>query len=178
VVVTEFLADLVVGFLLLLTTGWCITLYCRLRHLRVERHDLQEFIAAIAAATERAEAAIGSMREAAGEIEQRLSRHQELAQQRIAELARLAESGGRLARRLEGAVHQGARTMAEIGLARERPDRAAMPMPDRVGPTEAAVRPGPQVETLAVESSPAKPDGRRRASKVDPDLLRVLEVLR
>ena len=88
-------------------------LYRRLGRLRVERSDIEAFVTAIDTASQRAEAAIAGIRESALEAQRALGGQKELAQQRIAELSRLVDSAGRMARRVETALHQGARSMAE-----------------------------------------------------------------
>ena len=75
----EVAANLLVAFLLVLTTTWCVLLYRRLDRLRVERRDIESFVAAIDAATQRAETAIAGLRVAAGEAHQALSGLQEQA---------------------------------------------------------------------------------------------------
>ena len=47
----ELAANLLVAFLLALTTTWCVLLYRGLDRLRVERRDIEAFVAAIDAAT-------------------------------------------------------------------------------------------------------------------------------
>ena len=113
----ELAANLLVAFLLVLTTTWCVLLYRRLARLRVERRDIEAFVAAIDTASQRAEAAIAGIRESAVEAQRALGGQKEQAQQRIAELSRLVDNAGRMARRVETALHQGARSMAESGSA-------------------------------------------------------------
>jgi hypothetical protein len=169
--VTELAANLLVAFLLALTTTWCVLLYRRLDRLRVERRDIEAFVAAIDAATQRAESATAGIRATAHEAQQALRDGDELVKQRAAELARLVESGGRMARRLEAAVHQGARAGAgagapPIGKVIEGDRRAAL---DSVGPGDVAPTASPSPD------GPERPRGRPR---IDADLLRTLEGLR
>lgn len=157
--VVELGANLLVSFLLALTTVWCVLLYRRLSRLRIERRDIEAFVAAVDAATQRAEAAIGGIRDAAADAQRMLAGQQELAQQRAAELTRLADNAGRMARRIEAALHQGARTMAESAVARERPE----PVPAASADTATAQR---------------RAEPRSAPPKIDPELLRALEALR
>jgi type IV secretory pathway TrbL component len=160
----EMLPDLILAGLLLLTTFWCGLLYRRLHRLRVDRGDIEEFVAAISAATQRAEAAIAGIRETASVLQQALGSQQEAARQQEAELARLADGSARLARRLETAIHQGARTMAELGLARERDSGSTSPLSTaRQMPT------GPAASGAAA---------RHDMPRADPELLKALEALR
>lgn len=156
----ELAANLLVAFLLVLTTIWCVLLYRRLGRLRVERSDIEAFVTAIDTASQRAEAAIAGIRESALEAQRALGGQKELAQQRIGELSRLVDSAGRMARRVETALHQGARTMAESG----RADPAEQ-SPPAAGSSNA--RP-------AVRQRDAPPGG----PKIDAELLRALEALR
>jgi ABC-type transporter Mla subunit MlaD len=167
----ELAANLLVAFLLALTTTWCVLLYRRLAQLRIERRDIEEFVAAIDAATQRAESATAGIRATAHEAQQALRDGDELVKQRAAELARLVEIGGRMARRIEAAVHEGARAGAgtaasPIGKGVERSLRTAKASaaPDDVGSTVAPPLSGPE----------------RRAGgpRLDADLLRTLEGLR
>jgi hypothetical protein len=156
--VIDLAADLLIAFLLALTTTWCILLYRRLDRLRVERGDIEAFVTAIDAASGRAEAAIAGIRESALEAQRVLGGQKEATQQRSAELNRLVDSAGRMARRVEAALHQGARNMADasrVGLARE----GAPAVADSVPPNRAA---------------PSRPE----APKIDSELLRALEALR
>ena len=117
-------ADLVLAGLLLLTAAWCALVHHRLRRLRTERGEMETFIATLVNATERAEAATTGLRGAVAEVDGGLSAQGETARQRAAELTRLVESANRVLRRLETAVLQGARSLAEQGISRERPEPA------------------------------------------------------
>jgi hypothetical protein len=167
----ELAANLLVAFLLSLTTTWCVLLYRRLDRLRIERRDIEAFVAAIDAATQRAESATAGIRATAHEAQQALRDGDELVKQRAAELARLVESGGRMARRLEAAVHQGARAGAEAGALPtgkgvERDRQAA-------NATTARGEAGEPASPL-----PGGPERRPGRPRVDADLLRTLEGLR
>lgn len=60
----ELTADAIVSGLLLLTTTWCILVYCRLQRLKVDREDLVASIAALNQAVGRAEDALAAIRQA------------------------------------------------------------------------------------------------------------------
>jgi hypothetical protein len=157
--VIELGADLSMAFLLVLTMTWCVLLYRRLDRLRVERRDIEAFVTAIDTASQRAEAAIAGIRDSAAEAQRALAGQKELAQARSAELNRLVDSAGRMARRVEAALHQGARSMADGG----RHGEAAK------GSLSAAV----------VAREPARPAASRsEPAALDPELLRALEALR
>ena len=156
--------NLLLAFLLVLTTSWCVLLYRRLGRLRVERRDIEAFVAAIDAAARRAEQAIAGIRETAAETQRALDGEQQLAQQRASELARLLDSATRMARRVESAVHQGARAMAEEGLAR-----------DRGAAREEGGASGKRPAPVAAGDAPA---ARASRPRIDAELLKALEALR
>jgi hypothetical protein len=155
---------MVLAGLLLLTAFTCGLLYRRLHRLRIDRGDIEEFVAAVSTAAQRAETAIAGIRETASGLQQSLGRQQEAARQQEAELAQLVDGSTRLARRLEAAIHQGARTIAEIGLSRERTEEGTAPT--------AALR---QVSPRPVAFMTG---ARQDPPKVDPELLKTLEALR
>ncbi|MFO1047685.1 MAG: hypothetical protein U1E52_07275 [Geminicoccaceae bacterium] len=131
------LADLLVAFLLVLTSTWCALLYRRLHRLKVERSDIETFLGAVDSAVRKAELAIAGIRDGAAEAQRRLAVDQTALEQKTVELSRLLESAGRMARRVEGAVHEGARTLAEQAVQRERANARAKP-----GETSAAAAAG------------------------------------
>jgi hypothetical protein len=117
--------DVILGVLLLVTAGACVALSYRLSRLRIERGEMEAFIAALATASERAESAIGGLKAAAADVERDLREHAEAARQRSLDLSRLIENGSRLARRLEGGLDTGARRMAGSTPPRDRPEPAS-----------------------------------------------------
>ena len=98
--------------LLLLTIAWCVLVHSRLRALRAERGELQAFIAALVEATARAEETVLQMRDASREIERSAGERERQVRQQAESLARLTENAGRVAKRLDGAVEQGATRLA------------------------------------------------------------------
>lgn len=155
----ELAPDLLVAFLLVLTTTWCVLLHRRLGRLRIERRDIEAFVSAVDTATRHAEAAIGGIRAAAAEAQRTLGGQQEAAQQRAGELTRLLDSSGRMARRLESSLHQGARTMADEALVQRRAGGATAQPETSVAPSD-------------------KRTQRTTAPAIDAELLRALEALR
>src|SRR4051794_20932110 len=109
------LPDAILCALLLATSAWCALVHRRLRSLLTHKGEMAAFIAALGAATGRAEAAIAGLREVAADVDQRQAEQAEVARQRGADLARAIENGGRLARRLEADLDHGARTLAVGG---------------------------------------------------------------
>lgn len=158
---TSLAADLIVAGLLVLTSTWCAVLCRRLQRLRVDRSDIETFLSAIDGAARRAEVAIAGLRDGAADAQRRLAVDQQALDQRVAELTRLIESAGRMARRVESAVHQGARAMAEEAVQR---DRSGDP------PHE---RPSAKAEGHAPAASTRSPRPRLEA-----ELARLLERLR
>ena len=130
---TKLIMDLIVAGLLVLTSCWCALLYRRLQRLRVERSEIENFLAAVDGASRRAEQAIAGIRDSAAETQRKLGAERETIEQRVVELTRLIESAGRVARRVEGLIHEGARTMATGAMTRGRDARSARPpwLPNR-----------------------------------------------
>jgi Domain of unknown function (DUF6468) len=159
----ELVANLLVAFLLVLTTSWCVLLYRRLDRLQVERSDVESFLAAVDGAVRRAEQAVAGIRDGAGEAQRLLATEQGEAQQRAAELARLVDSAGRMARRVETAIHRGARAMAEDSLERER-----------------ATSRNPRDDGARAADAGSAGDARERVGRprIDAELLKALEALR
>ena len=91
-----------------------------------------------------------------------LAAEQGQAQQRAAELARLVDSAGRMARRVETAIHQGARAMAEDSL-----ERGAVPH-------------GARATTARGQPAPPRAGWAQRSGRpqIDAELLKALEALR
>lgn len=54
--------ELLLAALLMLTVVWCALVHQRLRRLRADKGEMEGFIAALSAVTERAEAAIAGLR--------------------------------------------------------------------------------------------------------------------
>jgi hypothetical protein len=156
--------DLILGVLLAATSAWCALVHHRLRRLRTERGEMEAFVASLTAASERAEAAIAGLREAAAEVERAQREQGDAARQRGTELARIIESGSRLARRLETDLNHGVRTLAAASLQRE-----ASPRPIAASDPQAREpRPGPATRPGRAPEEAAVPD----------ELRRVLETLR
>ncbi|MFO1068447.1 MAG: DUF6468 domain-containing protein [Geminicoccaceae bacterium] len=150
--------DLVLCALLAATIAWCAVVHRRLRALRADRGELEGFVAALGAATERAEAAIAGLRGAGEAARQELLKQDEESRQRVEEVVRAVDGAGRMLRRLETAIQHAARLAAE-----PPPRERTRPMPPEPAPVAAA------------EPRPAAPGTRPRISE---DLLRVLQNLR
>lgn len=156
----EYAVDGILAVLLLTTTVFCGLVHRRLQRLRTDRGEMATFVLALDEAVTRAEQALGSLRETTQELDRTLHEQATLAQRHVSELSRLVDGGGRLAKRLEAAVHQGARTMAEHNLPRERPKGAARdPTPAE---TSAAARPTLSGLRRALESGLAGVPGAVR----------------
>jgi hypothetical protein len=162
---TKLIMDLIVAGLLVLTSSWCALLYRRLQRLRVERSEIETFLAAVDGASRRAEQAIAGIRDSAAETQRKLGAERETIEQRVAELTRLIESAGRMARRVEGLIHEGARTMATEAMTRERARGAR--------PPQAQESPRSPTET---RSQPVK--DQRARPRIEAELAKLLEALR
>ena len=163
---TKLIMDLIITGLLMLTSCWCALLYRRLQRLRVERSEIETFLAAVDGASRRAEQAIAGIRDSAADTQRKLGAERETIEQRVAELTRLIESAGRMARRVESLIHEGARTMATEAMTRERDARSARPPQASESPRSAAdTRPQP------VKDQRARP-------RIEAELAKLLEALR
>ena len=170
-------ADLVLAGLLLLTTAWCALVHHRLRRIRTERGEMEAFIATLAAVTERAEAATAGLRGVVAEADSNLREQGEAVRQRAGELARLVDSGNRVLRRLETAVLQGARSLAEQGVSRERPAEPT--------PVQAAVAGETRERRFSVSRANQRPEAARPSASTPSggglsadELMKVLGSLR
>lgn len=163
--------DLSVAVLLLLTLVWCVLLLRKLRHINLDRRDIADLITGIDGATRRAEAAIVGIRDAARDAQLTLSKDREQIDARMAELARLADGGSQIARRLENVLQGGARSLAELQVPREQPGRSGRRTP---GPAPTGLRAEP---APTQRPAPVVPTGRT-PRQADGALLKALEGLR
>lgn len=161
--------DLLLAILLLTTTTWCILLSRRLKQLRVDRGDVATFVAAVEAAAGRAEAAIAGIREAATEAQRSLGQQREAVDARMAELARLTESGAQMSRRLEVMMHRGAKALAEHQLRRDQ---------GRVGAMARLAGGDPATFTQEQQESSSEEEPRSAPRRPMADLLKALEAMR
>ena len=81
--------QLLLVFLLLLTTTWCVLVHLRLRRFRLERGELQELIDTLTIAADRAEAATAGLKETGRQVEGEVGRQNRQAVVLIEELRRL-----------------------------------------------------------------------------------------
>lgn len=166
----ELAGDLSLAVLLVLTLVWCILLLRKLRRINLDRRDVADLVAGIDAATRRAEAAIAGIREAAREAQLVLGKERERIDARVGKLAKLAEGGSQIARRLDDLLQGGARSVAElqVGRGNGRVDRRAP------GAFPAVAKTG----TVPVgRASPSAP-GERTDPSAKGALLKTLEGLR
>jgi len=163
--VIALLVDLVVAGLLLATLSYCIVLNRRLAALRDDKGELRELIGGLAAAAQRAESGVASLRGAAEQIGVGLQQEIERARGLRDDLAYMLERGGTLADRLEGAIRQ------------RREGRGAAAA--AAAKVEQSVRGGAaRLEPAAPAEHPVRAPGGRVASfpsRVERDLRRVLE---
>jgi hypothetical protein len=148
--------ELLLAALLMLTVIWCALVHQRLRRLRADKCEMEAFIAALSAVTERAEAAIAGLRGVGEATRQELERQEDSARRRTEELARAMDGAQRMLRRLDAGCQQAARHMLDS----ERPAPRAAAEPEPVPSRRAA----------------AEPAGQR--PKISDELLRVLQGLR
>lgn len=161
----EMAVELLLAALLMLTVVWCALVHQRLRRLRADKGEMEGFIAALSAVTERAEAAIAGLRGVGEATRQELEKQEEAARRRTEDLARAMDGAQRLLRRFESVQQQVARQPVDF----ERRDARDRP----------AVRPSatPDAETPPTRrNTPPDPAGPR--PKISDELLRVLQGLR
>jgi hypothetical protein len=157
--------ELLLAALLMLTVVWCALVHQRLRRLRADKGEMEGFIAALTAVTERAEAAIAGLRGVGETTRQELERQESAARRRTEDLARAMDGAQRMLRRFESAQQQASRPTAE-------PDR-------RETRDRQTARPANPIETEAPPtrvSPPSEAGGPR--PRISDELLRVLQGLR
>ncbi len=156
--------DLLLIALLSVTAFWCVRVHRRLVALRADRGDIAAFVESLATATARAERIVQELKAASGEAVVAREAQESAARDRRGELERTVEAAQKMARRLEDALGQGARLVAEL---KARQDAQAL----RAAQPEPASAPAPAAAEPA--AGPAAP--RRR---VRDDLLEALQKLR
>jgi len=177
--VITLIVDLLVAGLLLATLSYCIVLNRRLAALRDDKGELRDLIRGLAAASQRAEASVASLRLAAEQIGVGLQEEIDRARGLRDDLAYMLERGGSLADRLEGSIRQ-----------RRDDARAVAPPPSEAprhpqGATARAeaktarprVEPSPPAVPRAPEDNARTATGRiaNFASRAERDLRRVIE---
>jgi|DewCreStandDraft_4_1066084.scaffolds.fasta_scaffold00146_119 hypothetical protein len=157
--------DLLSIVLLSVTAFWCVRVHRRLVALRSDRAEIAAFVESLATATARAERIVQEMKAASGEAAVAREAQESAARDRREELDRTVEAAQKMARRLEDALGQGARLVAEL---RARQDAQALR-------TTAQPEPPPAPTPAAAEPAAAPAPPRRR---VRDDLLEALQKLR
>lgn len=156
--------DLVMIALLVATIVWCIRVHRRLVALRAGQGEIAAFVGTLTEATGRAEQAVRDMKAAATETVAAQDAQEAALKARRDELARTFDAAQRMARRLEEALGQGARLVAELRACQDA-------QPPRPPSAEPAARGAGAPEAMAV--GPVRP--RRRVAE---ELLEALQKLR
>ena len=99
--------DVVVAGLLLATIAYAILLSRRLGALRNDKRQLEALISSLDVSSQRAEAGIASLKEAAEQIGQQLQQRLEQGKALQTDLSYIIDLGGGLADRLEGSIRVG-----------------------------------------------------------------------
>lgn len=157
--------DLLLIALLSVTALWCVRVHRRLAALKADRGDLAAFVESLATATTRAERIVQEMKAASGEAAVAREAQESAARDRREELDRAVEAAQRMARRLEDALGQGARLVAEL---KARQDAQAL---------RASAQPEPPPAPGPAAAEPAAPPAAPRR-RVRDDLLEALQKLR
>lgn len=160
--------DLVMIALLVATVVWCVRVHRRLAALRADQGEMAAFVATLAEATGRAEQAVREMKAAAAETAAAQEHQEQALRARRDELAKTLEAAQRMAQRLEEALGQGARLMAELRARQDAQPARSAP----AGPLAAGTG-GPS------DGAPAGPAPRGAARRpVARELLEALQKLR
>lgn len=163
--------DVLMILLLGATSLWCVRVHRRLVALRAGQGEISAFVEALAAATARAEQAVRDLRAAAGETVTAQEAQETALKARRDELARMMDGAQRMSRRLEDALGQGARLVAELKTRQDiQAARAMSAQPADADPQPAADHP-------PAAARPAAGDGRPRRRVAD-ELLEALQKLR
>ena len=157
----ELAANLLVAFLLVLTTIWCVLLYRRLGRLRVERSDIEAFVTAIDPPSRRAERRSAASARARSKRNARWSPAGAGPAAHRPSSSRLVDSAG-----ADGAPGRDAPCIRARGHGGKRARASpAERLCAATGSSDAARRRG---------GATRRPEGR----KIDAELLRALEALR
>ncbi len=167
----EFALEVILCLLMIPTIVWSIVIHRKLRRLRTDQGEMTAFIEALNETIVRAERAVGTLQAVGRETIERHDNQQAEARKAADEIARGIQSAARLLRRLDTALQQGTKLLAETRTA----DRSR----------------GPMILTTAMATSPvdhAEVDGGLESADLDPagipktakgrDLLRALAALR
>jgi hypothetical protein len=111
--------DIVVAGLLLTTIAYAILLSRRLGALRNDKQELEKLVASLDTSSQRAEAGIAALKEAAERIGQQLQQRVDQGKALQGDLSYIIDLGGGLADRMEGTIR-----------ARREDTRAAPDLPD------------------------------------------------
>jgi uncharacterized protein DUF6468 len=96
--------DIVVSALLLATIAYAVLLSRRLGALRNDKQELESLVASLDSSSQRAEAGIAALKEAAERIGQQLQQRVEQGKALQGDLSYIIDVGGGLADRLEGTI--------------------------------------------------------------------------
>lgn len=163
--------DVLMILLLGTTSLWCVRVHRRLVALRAGQGEIATFLEALAAATARAEQAVRDLRAAAGETLTAQEAQEAAFKARRDELGRMLDGAQRMSRRLEDALGQGARLVAELKTRQDMQAARAM----SAQPADADPLPAADHQPAAARSAGGDARPRRR---VADDLLEALQKLR
>lgn len=163
--------DVLMILLLGATSLWCVRVHRRLVALRSGQGEISAFVEALASATARAEQAVRELRAAAGETVTAQEAQETALKARRDELARMLDGAQRMSRRLEEALGQGARLVAELKTRQDIQAARAM------SADPAAADPLTSTDHSPPGARSAAGDGRPRRRVAD-ELLEALQKLR
>lgn len=190
----SFWTDAVVALLLIATIGYSVVLNRRLTAVRSDRDKFEELVRNLTTASQRAEAAVASLRGSTDEAGRRIEKRIDEARALSDDLVYMIERGGTIADKLAGLIRNGRDGLKPDLSAEARPVRSEPRQEHRVEPlprqparveparTEAA-RPAPQRQPIQVEkrfavahAEPVAPPPERSnaPSRAERELLRAL----
>ena len=185
--------DAVVAVLLVATIGYSMLLNKRLTAVRSDRDKFEDLVRNLNTASQRAEAAVASLRGSTDDAARRIEKRIDEARALSDDLVYMIERGGTIADKLASLIRNGRDGLKpDLGVearpARPEPRREhrVEPLPrqsDRVEPTRVeAARPAPQRQPIQVERfaavaerpAPPQPERSNAPSRAERELLRAL----
>jgi hypothetical protein len=132
--VIEFAVVILLGF----TVTYCIILDRRLQHLRADEKSMRQTVVDLGLATERAERAIDSLRQAHADCDNTLGERLRVAESTSAELSDNIKSGDEVLDRISRIVTTAKRAVSEVETRMQVDIRAPMEAPGNLSETVAA----------------------------------------
>ncbi|MEO1016171.1 MAG: DUF6468 domain-containing protein [Pseudomonadota bacterium] len=167
----EIALEFILCLLMVPTIFWSVLIHRRLRRMRTDQGEMTAFIEALNETIVRAERAVGTLQAVGRETIERHDRQQTEAKATAEDVTRGIQSAARLLRRLDTALQNGTKTLAEIRTADQTSAfNQASSISNSVTPESEEYRLDGHTEDLDSSGAPQTAKGR--------DLLRALAALR